>query len=116
MSMTFPQKIGNTIKTITNKPAPVGIKHDENKNRLDLIDVEFIEGIGEVLTFGAEKYAPNSWQNVEDGVNRYYGATLRHLFAWRKGEKKDPESGKSHLLHIACNMMFLLYHEMKEEK
>lgn len=88
-----------------------GIKHDEGKNRLDLIEPEFIEGIGEVLTFGAEKYEPNSWQNVEDGINRYYGAAMRHLLAWRRGEKIDPESGKNHLYHVACNMMFLAHFE-----
>lgn len=88
-----------------------GIKHDEDKNRLDLIEPEFIEGVGEVLTFGAKKYAPNSWQNVEDGINRYYGAAMRHLLAWRRGEKIDPDSGKSHLYHVACNMMFLAHFE-----
>lgn len=89
----------------------VGIKHDDGKNRLDLVEPSFIEGVGEVLTFGAQKYGPDSWQNVEDGVDRYYAAALRHLLAYRKGEKMDPESGKSHLYHVACNMMFLAYWE-----
>ena len=93
-----------------------GVKHDEGKNRLDLIEPEFIEGVGEILTFGAEKYAPNSWQNVEDAQNRYYGAAMRHLLAYRKGEKVDPESGKSHLYHVACNMMFLAHWERENEQ
>lgn len=93
-----------------------GVKHDEHKNRLDLIEPEFIEGVGEVLTFGADKYEENSWQSVENGENRYYGAAMRHLLAYRKGEKLDPESGLSHLHHVACNMMFLAHWERENGK
>lgn len=85
------------------------MKFDTGKNRLDLIEPEFIENVGEVLTFGADKYEPNNWQKVEDPVNRYYAATLRHLLAWRRGEKIDPESGLNHLSHVATNIMFLMH-------
>lgn len=102
----------NVAKTVT---AITGRKDDKEKNRLDLVEPEFIEGIGEVLTFGANKYEPNNWQNVEDAENRYYAAALRHLIAWRKGEKTDPESGLSHLDHVACNIMFLKHFEREEE-
>lgn len=88
-----------------------GHKDDQDKNRLDLIEPEFIEGVGKVLTFGADKYEPNNWQKVEDAKDRYYAAALRHLIAWRKGEKTDPESGLSHLDHVACNIMFLQHFE-----
>lgn len=89
-------------------------KDDQEKVRLDLVEPDFIEGIGEVLTFGAKKYTANSWQDVEDAENRYYAAALRHLMAYRKGETADEESGLSHLKHVACNLMFLLHFE--EEK
>lgn len=103
----------NVAKTVT---AITGRKDDKEKNRLDLIEPEFIEGIGEVLTFGADKYEPNNWQNVEDAKNRYYAAALRHLMAWRKGEKADPESGFSPLDHVACNIMFLKHFEREANK
>lgn len=103
----------NVAKTVT---AITGRKDDKEKNRLDLIEPEFIEGIGEVLTFGADKYEPNNWQNVEDAKNRYYAAALRHLMAWRKGEKTDPESGFSPLDHVACNIMFLKHFEREANK
>lgn len=92
---------------INNIQKPTGMKNDQGKNRLDLIEPAFIESVGAVLTFGAEKYEPNNWQKVEDAKNRYYAAAMRHLLAWRKGEKTDPESGLSHLDHLACNVMFL---------
>ena len=86
-----------------------GLKYDQGKNRLDLIDPEFITGTGKVLRHGAEKYDANSWQQIDDGVNRYYAALLRHLMAWRAGEVFDPDSGLPHLYHCACNIMFLIY-------
>lgn len=93
----------------------VGRKYDQEKNRLDLIEPEFIESVGKVLTFGAQKYEPNNWQGVEDAEDRYYAAAMRHLIAYRKGEKIDPESGLSHLEHLACNVMFLLHFEREEK-
>ena len=92
-----------------------GQKDDQDKNRLDLIEPEFIEGVGKVLTFGANKYEPNNWQKVEDAEDRYYAAALRHLMSWRKGEKTDPESGISHLYHVACNIMFLQHFEREDK-
>lgn len=106
--------VGNIKPQAAKHVANAGVKYDDGKNRLDLVEPEFIEGIGEILTFGAGKYGPNSWQNVEDGCNRYYAAALRHLLAYRKGEKTDPESGKSHLYHVACNMMFLAHWERSD--
>ena len=99
-----------TVKDIT-----AGRKNDQGKNRLDLIEPEFIEGIGEVLTFGTAKYEPNNWQNVEDAEDRYYAAALRHLMAWRRGEVVDEESGLSHLKHAATNLMFLLHFEREDK-
>lgn len=94
-----------------NMLQPVGRKDDKDKNRLDLIEPAFIEGVGEVLTHGAQKYSANSWQNVENAEDRYYAALLRHILAYRAGEAVDKESGLSHLKHAACNIMFLLHFE-----
>jgi len=94
----------------------MGRKLDNDKNRLDLVIPSFIIGLGEVLTYGAKKYKSNNWQTLNDPVNRYYGAATRHLLAWRNGEAKDPESGIHHLLHAACNLMFLLWFENRKEE
>jgi hypothetical protein len=85
------------------------MKYDEGKLRYDLITPEFLEGLAKVMTFGAEKYEPNSWQNVEDGYNRYYSALMRHLEAIRMGEVVDADSGLPHIYHVGCNAMFLNY-------
>jgi hypothetical protein len=86
-------------------------KSDANKRRIDLVEPEIIEGIADVLTFGAEKYGANNWKKGNDAENRdrIYAALMRHLLAYRKGEHFDEESKLPHLYHAACNIMFLDY-------
>jgi len=85
-------------------------KNDEAKIRLELIDPAFVNGIGSVLTFGAEKYDAYNWQKADEaGIERIKGALLRHQMAYMSGERIDPETGLSHLYHIGCNAMFLDY-------
>lgn len=83
-----------------------GIKYDENKPQMSLIDFEALEGLAKVLTFGANKYGADNWRG---GIanSRIVSSLLRHLSAYQRGEDFDPESGLSHLDHIGCNWMFL---------
>lgn len=83
-----------------------GVKHDQEKSRLDLIDSSFLEDLGMVLKFGADKYAAHNWRGGLN-VSRIIGATMRHLTAINRGEDIDPESGLPHTAHLACNVMFL---------
>jgi len=97
-----------------------GVKHDENKIRLELISSEFIFAVGEILTFGAKKYADRNW---EDGLDysRVFGACMRHLWSWWAGKSPtcrnflfgtfDDETNFSHLWHAACCLMFLVTYE-----
>lgn len=43
-----------------------GLKYDDGKPRLDLVPPEAVMALGRVLTYGAEKYAPNSWRGVNE--------------------------------------------------
>lgn len=89
---------------------PKFLKDDAGKCMVSLVDPDFILGVGNILTFGAKKYAKNNWQLNTD-IDRYKDATLRHLYAYLGGELIDPESGNPHLDHIATNIMFLRYFE-----
>ena len=86
------------------------MKFDAGKLRYSLVPPSAIEGLAEVLTYGAKKYKPNNWQKVED-TDRYVDALYRHLEAWRNGEKLDEESGLSHLKHALTNVAFLIHFE-----
>ena len=89
----------------------VGLKYDKGKPRYSLIPPILTESVAKVLTFGAEKYAPNSWQTVPNAEERYLDALMRHLEAYRGGERVDEESGLTHLSHLATNVAFLLHFE-----
>ena len=93
-----------------------GKKYDEVKFRYDLIPPEVLKALAEVFTFGAAKYAANSWQDLPDFEERYYAALERHLQAHRMGERTDQESGMLHLAHAAVNTCFLLWKELQKEQ
>lgn len=84
------------------------MKFDTGKLRYGLIPPSATKALAQVLTYGAKKYKPNNWQEVDD-TTRYIDALYRHLEAWRSGEKLDEESGLSHLAHALTNVAFLLH-------
>lgn len=86
-----------------------GKKLDSGKLRMDLIPPVAIKELARVLTYGAEKYGPNNWHNVDS--ERYKAALLRHIIEWMDGEECDQESGLKHLSHALCNVAFLLHKE-----
>lgn len=103
-------------KPHNNTWEPQGHKHDEAKLRFDLIPPELLTAVATILTFGAEKYSPNNWQTLDNFNDRFTAALMRHLNTWRSGEINDPESGKPHLWHVACNVAFLIWREDKQSK
>lgn len=100
--------------TYVSSDRPLGLKFDKGKLRYSLIPPTATKAIAEVLTFGAEKYAPNSWQSVDNGHERYLDALMRHLEAYRSGELLDQESGLPHMSHLLCNAAFLTYFDSKD--
>ncbi len=68
-----------------------------------------LRAVAAVLTYGAQKYEPESWKAVPDAARRYEDAMDRHLNQWKAGEQFDEESGLHHMAHIACNALFLLW-------
>lgn len=82
-----------------------GSKHDQEKPRMDLLDSSWLEGVAEILTFGAKKYAAHNWRGGIE-LSRLIAGVMRHIAAFNRGEDIDPESGKSHLYHASCGLMF----------
>lgn len=75
-----------------------GMKNDklDDKTRWELMPLDCLEDIARVYTEGAKKYGDNTWQNLENGYERYKGALLRHLYA-AESETFDEETGCRHL-------------------
>lgn len=86
-----------------------GIKYDNDKPRWDLLPMEQLEEVVKVLSMGAKKYADENWKKLDNLQQRYYGAALRHIVAWKKGEIIDSESGLPHLAHAICCLMFIMW-------
>ena len=92
------------------------IKHDTNKTPWHLIPFDALEPVAKVLEFGAQKYSPWNWREHKGfSWTRVFSATLRHLFAWVRGEDLDKETGLPHLAHAVCNLLFLLHYSQNRE-
>ena len=120
----------NTCETIKNeKPSETteniqqlhlpGMKYDEGKPNLSLVFGGFNKAlldVGYIGTFGARKYTPNGWKDVENLYERYSSALLRHMFAAMSPRVKDiydNETGILHLAHVAWNALALTEHMLK---
>jgi hypothetical protein len=86
-----------------------GKKFDSDKVDWTLMPWKELEQVLEVLEFGAKKYSRDNWKHIEPA--RYEKAAMRHLISYATGEKIDPESGKSHLAHLMCNALFLMWND-----
>lgn len=77
---------------------------------MELLSALALTELAKVLTFGAKKYGDHNWRG---GIvfSRLIGACFRHLYAYLSGERKDPETGLSHLAHAMACIMFMLEFE-----
>jgi hypothetical protein len=95
----------------------VATKYDEGKRDWSLLPLDSVEEIVKVLEFGAKKYAAHNWSNNGGfKYTRVLNATLRHIFAFMRGEDLDPETGLSHLAHAGCNILFILHFIKHKDK
>lgn len=91
-------------------PHTPGAKLDAGKVRAGLVNRGFARAllaVGEVGTFGAQKYTPHGWVEVPDGEARYTDALHRHLLQGAL-EDHDPDSGLLHAAHAAWNALAVL--------
>lgn len=88
-----------------------GVKYDEGKPRLGEMIVDFaipMRELARVWEFGANKYEKSNWKKVDNAIDRYTNALLRHLVA-EEDCIYDEESGLLHASHIAFNALARLY-------
>lgn len=92
------------------------MKMDGGKLMMELIPTSATRSLAKVLTYGAKKYKPNGWREVE--MDRYVGALMRHFEAFRDDPLSvDEESGMLHIEHALCNVAFLneFTHQRKDQ-
>ena len=96
--------------TMVGASSSPGLKNDNAKSRVDLLDPDFLLAVGDALRFGAEKYKEHGGSsNWRRGINisRLVASALRHLLAIMRGEDIDSESGLPHTAHLGCCVQFL---------
>lgn len=84
-----------------------GSMDDPSKPPLSLVTRTFLWEVAAVLGIGATKYARGNWMRGMSFSETANGV-LRHITSWLSGETHDPETGRNHLAHAACGLMFLL--------
>lgn len=92
------------------KASPPGaVKYDAGKSPIYRGGLGYfpraISHVAAVSAFGATKYAWEGWRYVDDGLNRYSDAMVRHLAAEAEGQIVDSDSGLLHAAHCAWNAL-----------
>lgn len=78
------------------------------KTPLHLLPPVAMARTSEVLALGAMKYGPWNWRHNKVEAMTYVAAIRRHLDAFVEGEDLDPESGVTHLAHIAASCAIVM--------
>lgn len=103
----------------------VGVKYDNAKLPYHLVDLHAEREMVAVLHFGARKYTPHGWREVDRWNERYAAALRRHVVddtfaaemlamdvSTRSHAKMtslyDEESGLLHIAHANADAHFLL--------
>jgi len=100
-------------------PRAPGAKLDAGKIRPSLVFRGFANALTEVVkvgTYGANKYSDDGWLFVENGVERYEDAYLRHMLAKMRGEEVATDSEILHAAHEAWNALAVLELLLREKK
>lgn len=93
-----------------------GLKFDAGKPLWRLLPWKALAEVVDVLTYGSLKYKPSNWLYVKNADERYIDAALRHLTSYMSGEKLDQETGKNHLAHATCCLLFILYFDVTGDR
>jgi hypothetical protein len=98
------EKKEKDVTATTGKGA--GLRFNKGKSRYDLVEPHAFRDFVQVLTDGAEKYFDRNWENGLSWTS-VLASLKRHIQAIEMGEDYDPESGRLHIAHAACNVHFL---------
>lgn len=86
-----------------------GNRWNATKPEIDQVPYCKIKEESYVWTINKGKYGNGNWK---DGMpwSSVLNCMFRHMFALAEGEWRDPESGRPHAAHIACNVSMLIYY------
>jgi len=92
-------------------PEAKAATYDDGKPPLANLPPAALREISMVQAYGHHKY--RDFNNYRKGmeVSRNLSCALRHIYEFMDGNTFDGESGRSHLAHAACRLMFVLQNQ-----
>ncbi len=94
--------------------SPTGsLRFNKDKPQMSQLNPKFIMELAKLMSKGEAKYGKYNWAKGQQ-YSTVYDSLNRHLTAFMLGEDMDPESGLSHLIHCASNIM-ILWHSWQLE-
>lgn len=81
--------------------------------RFSLIPSEAMWALAEHYGLGAKKYADRNWEKGYKW-SLSIDALERHLHQWKLGERKDPETGSSHMIAVLWHAVALFIFELRK--
>lgn len=82
------------------------LRKNSGKPEISQLDPQFLLAIAEHMTKSSKKYPKYNWALGQE-FHTPYDSLQRHLMAFMSGEDFDPESGTSHIISAAANLMIM---------
>lgn len=105
---------------MTETSKEIGLKFDKGKPMVGTLCQVFpraLLGIGTCIEFGTHKYPKSdNWKLVDNALQRYQNAMMRHYVKFLAGEITDKETGLPHLCHMGWNALAVLELYLIENK
>lgn len=102
-----PGALDNRTAPVSTAPAR-GATYDDGKPPLACLPLKGLREVALVQLYGKEKYG--DFYNYKKGIeiSRNASCAMRHIADFMDGKDLDSESGRSHLAHAACRLLFIL--------
>lgn len=90
------------------------IKNSLHKDMMHLVPLNVIREVAAVYTANFKQYGED-WKVLPNAKKEFYNSMMRHLERWQSGETADPDDGRKHIVKALGNLIFLVWHELKED-
>ena len=86
---------------------------DQEKLEWHLLPIRATEEVVKVLTKNKKKHGEYGWKEIKPFFKHHFNAAMRHLTDWRKGKKKDDDTGCHVLAHCVNRLLFIIEKELE---